>query len=153
MMQEGIVKGQYTSMFQLIHGILSIATLIVLVLAAIQAILLLCQDYFLKHPQAGSMNSRFFSQDLESGERRLFQVILIGFLLLTLTIISSVYFFFSMHAIFIIKFSLSFLIWLILASLLWWRYRYGLRGRVAMFATLMGVIIIFVIYIGSLIIL
>lgn len=134
--------------FQLIHIIGSVVTLGVLLFAALQAMLLFYYDQALRHGYAaGFLRS---SPDLESMERWLFRIIFFGFILLTAIIASSFYFFFPIHASFFWKFSISLSAWLLFAILLWWRHHFGLRGRVAIVATLIGVGVVLGIYIGSL---
>ena len=128
-------------LFQIIHILSSSLTLLVMLLAAAQALLLFYQDHLIR--RANTASSDFSANlNLESMEKRLFKIIFLGFCLLTGIILSSFYFFYEKKSLFLMKLSFSFLAWCVFASLLWWRYRFGLRGRVAVFSTLVGVIIL-----------
>ncbi|GEM_PF-4359493 len=133
--------------FQVIHLISSVLTLGFLLLAALQAIVLFYYDAALRHKKMRSASHR--PRDLESMEQRLFRIIFLGFILLTGIIVSSFYFFAQQGAVFFLKLSVSLLTWVIFAGLLWWRHRYGLRGRIAIVATLLGVGILLGISIAS----
>ncbi len=127
----------HAHVFQVIHVTSSILTLGFLLLAACQALALFYYDYALRHKKLPAWGRT--PPDLESMERRLFQIIFVGFLLLTGIIASSTYFFALQGPMLFLKLSVSLLTWVIFAGLLGWRYRYGLRGRIAIWATLLGV--------------
>lgn len=135
------------SLFQWIHLISSMITLIVMILAAIQALRLLYQDYNLRHIHLTHVHDGM--PNLETMEQTLFRILKIGFFLLSGIIVSSFYFFYAMRSEFLVKLSLSLTAWVIFAGLLWWRYRYGLRGRWAIIATLSGVFIVLGLYLYS----
>ena len=87
-----------------------------------------------------------------SMETLLFRMIGIAFLLLTLTLISGLFFseqIFGKALVFDHKTLFAFASWGIFAALLFGRYRYGWRGRIALRWTLAGFLLLFLAYIGS----
>ncbi|MDH2917842.1 MAG: cytochrome c biogenesis protein CcsA [Sideroxydans sp.] len=89
---------------------------------------------------------------LLSMERLLFQIIAIGFVLLTLTLASGVFFseqIFGKAAQFNHKVLFGILAWLVFATLLWGHVRYGWRGRIAVRWTVSGFAFLLIAYLGS----
>ncbi len=87
-----------------------------------------------------------------SMETLLFRMIGIAFFLLTLTLISGLFFseqIFGKALVFDHKTVFAFASWGIFAALLFGRYRYGWRGRIALRWTLAGFLLLFLAYIGS----
>lgn len=87
-----------------------------------------------------------------SMEALLFRMIGIAFLLLTLTLISGLAFseqIFGKAFVFDHKTLFAFASWAIFAALLFGRYQYGWRGRIALRWTLTGFLLLFLAYIGS----
>jgi ABC-type uncharacterized transport system permease subunit len=87
---------------------------------------------------------------LETLERLLFQLIALGFVLLTVSLLSGLAFvddLFAQHLVH--KTTLSITAWLIFGLLLWGRWRYGWRGRKAVRLTLAGIILLLLAYFGS----
>ncbi|MDR0578467.1 MAG: cytochrome c biogenesis protein CcsA [Candidatus Accumulibacter sp.] len=89
-----------------------------------------------------------------SMESLLFRMIGVAFLLLTLTLASGLAFSFSERAagkalLFDHKIFFAFSSWLIYAALLFGRYRYGWRGRIALRWTLAGFLLLILAYIGN----
>src|SRR3546814_4793747 len=83
-------------------------------------------------------------------ERLLFQLIGIGFVLLSLTLISGLWFIHDWLAQHLAhKTILSITAWLIFGTLLWGRVRHGWRGRVAIRWALAGYAMLFLAYFGS----
>jgi ABC-type uncharacterized transport system permease subunit len=85
-------------------------------------------------------------------ERFLFRLITAGFVLLTLTLASGVLFseqIFGRPLMFTHKSVFSVLGWLTFGGLLWGRWRYGWRGRVALRWILAGTAFVFLAYLGS----
>jgi ABC-type uncharacterized transport system permease subunit len=83
-------------------------------------------------------------------ERLLFQLIAIGFFLLSLTLLSGLWFirdWLAQHLAH--KTVLSITAWLIFGVLLWGRLRYGWRGRTAIRWTLAGYATLLLAYFGS----
>lgn len=85
-------------------------------------------------------------------ERLLFQIIGLGFILLTLTLISGIFFteqLFHQPLQFNHKSVFSIAAWLIFGALLWGRRVYGWRGRTAIRWTLSGFGVLLLAYVGS----
>ncbi len=85
-------------------------------------------------------------------ERFLFRLVGTGFVLLTLTIASGGLFseeVFGKPFTFTHKSVFSVLSWLVFGALLWGRWRYGWRGRVALRWILTGTVLLFLAYLGS----
>ncbi len=130
------------------HVILSILAYSVLTMAAVQAILLAIQDRHLRsHHPGGFIRSL---PPLQTMEGLLFEMITIGFILLTLALASGFLFLEDMFAQHLVhKTLLSILAWVVFAVLLWGRYRFGWRGRTAIRWTLSGFVILALAYFGS----
>jgi ABC-type uncharacterized transport system permease subunit len=85
-------------------------------------------------------------------ERFLFRLVGTGFLLLTITIVSGTLFseqVFGKPITFTHKSVFSVLSWLVFGALLWGRWQYGWRGRVALRWILAGTVLLFLAYLGS----
>ena len=85
-------------------------------------------------------------------ERFLFRLVTTGFVLLTLTLASGALFsehIFGRPFTFSHKSVFSVLAWLTFGALLWGRWRYGWRGRVALRWILAGTALLFLAYLGS----
>ena len=85
-------------------------------------------------------------------ERLLFQIITLGFLLLTLTVVSGVFFteqLFHQALKFNHKTVFSIASWLIFGALLVGRHVRGWRGRVAVRWTLVGFVLLLLAYVGT----
>jgi len=84
----------------------------------------------------------------------LFQLILVGFILLTLTLITGLWFvrdWLAQHLAH--KTILSVTAWVLFGILLWGRWKFGWRGRTAIRWTLAGYLFLILAYFGSRIIL
>jgi ABC-type uncharacterized transport system permease subunit len=84
-------------------------------------------------------------------ERFLFRLVAVGFLLLTLTLASGMLFteqLFGKPLTFTHKSLFSILGWLTFGALLWGRWRYGWRGRVALRWIIVGTSFVFLAYLG-----
>jgi ABC-type uncharacterized transport system permease subunit len=85
-------------------------------------------------------------------ERFLFRLVGVGFVLLTFTLASGILFseqVFGRPVMFTHKSVLSILGWATFGGLLWGRWRYGWRGRVALRWILAGTLFVFLAYLGS----
>jgi ABC-type uncharacterized transport system permease subunit len=85
-------------------------------------------------------------------ETLLFRIIIMGFILLTITLVSGMVFseqIFNKPMQFSHKIIFSIASWFIYASLLFGRYRYGWRGIKAIRWTLAGFLLLLLAYIGS----
>jgi ABC-type uncharacterized transport system permease subunit len=132
----------------LIHVFISIIAYSILALAMAQALLITCQDYHLKRHQLTSIISRL--PPLETMEGFLFQLLISGFLLLTLALITGAFFLediFKQHVVH--KTVLSIVAWLIFSVLLAGHYFFGWRGRTITRWTLAGFFILAVSFFGS----
>lgn len=85
-------------------------------------------------------------------ERFLFRIVTAGFLLLTVTVASGMLFseqIFGKPVMFTHKDVFSVLGWLTIGALLWGRWRYGWRGRKALWWIIAGTVFVFLAYLGS----
>jgi ABC-type uncharacterized transport system permease subunit len=135
---------------QTAHIIVSLLAYSLLFLAALQSGLLLIQERHLRAHQPGGFIRSL--PPMETMERLMFRMIEIGFLLLTLTLISGIFFSealfgepmrFSHHIV------LSTAAWLVFGILLLGHWRLGWRGRIAVRWTLGGFILLVLAYFGS----
>jgi ABC-type uncharacterized transport system permease subunit len=130
------------------HVVLSLLSAGLLTLAAIHAGLLAAQERLLhSHKLTYLMRAL---PPLQTMERLLFQLIGIGFVLLSLTLLSGLWFirdWLAQHLAH--KTVLSITAWLIFGVLLWGRIRYGWRGRTAIRWTLAGYAMLILAYFGS----
>lgn len=130
------------------HVLLSLAAYSLFMLAAIQAIVLAIQEKQLRqHHVAGIMRKL---PPLQTMETALFQLIITGFTLLTLGLITGLMFvddLFAQHLMH--KTVLSLIAWCVFAALLWGRMRYGWRGKIALKWTLAGFSFLLLAYMGS----
>lgn len=134
----------------LFHIFLSTITFCVLCVAGLLALLLALQDYLLRRKQGVGFVERL--PPLESLERLLFQVNGLGFVLLSVLITTSVYFYYDilLHSVTLLqKTLLAAVAWVIFATLLLGRFAWGWRGRKAIYGTLIGVALLFLVYFGS----
>jgi ABC-type uncharacterized transport system permease subunit len=129
------------------HIFLSTLSLIVMIIAGIEATLLIIQDYLLRHIQTNILR---FLPSMEKLERYLFRTIILGFILLVGVFISSILFFGNVfgHPLREKSF-LTITAIFIFAILLWGRYQKNWRGRTAIRWTFLGVILLLIIYCGT----
>ena len=130
------------------HILLSILSYSRLRSAAVQAVLLAVQDHHLRNRHPGGFVRAL--PPLETMEYLLFQFIAVGYVLLTFALLTGAIFLkdiFAQHLVH--KTVLSILAWIVFAVLLWGRWRYGWRGRVAIRWTLGGFIALMLAYFGS----
>ena len=135
-----------------VHILLSLLAYGLLAIAAGQAILLLVQTHYLKSKKPGGFIRSLPA--LQSMETLLFQMITVGFSLLTLALLSGFIFLdniFAQHLVH--KTVLSIGAWLLFAILLWGRWHFGWRGKKAIHFTLGGFILLMLAYFGSKIVL
>lgn len=131
-----------------LHIIFSILAYAVLSIAAAQAILLAIQESHLRHKHPGGFIRSL--PPLETMETLLFQMISLGFVILTIALIKGFVFvqdIFAQHLVH--KTVLSIIAWLVFAVLIWGRYRFGWRGRIAINWTLTGFSVLVLGYFGS----
>ncbi len=130
------------------HIVLSLLSAGLLTLAAVHAGLLALQDRLLHGRRVTPMARAL--PPLQTMESLLFQLIGIGFVLLSLTLVSGLWFIRDWMAQHLAhKTILSITAWLIFGVLLWGRMRYGWRGRAAIRWTLTGYLVLVLAYFGS----
>lgn len=130
------------------HIVISILAYSLLSIAALQAIVLAVQDRQLRNKHPGGFIRAL--PPLQTMESLLFQMIAIGFVLLSLALLSGIIF---IHNIFeqhlVHKTVLSIVAWIVFAVLLWGRWRFGWRGRTAIGWTLGGFFALMLAYFGT----
>jgi ABC-type uncharacterized transport system permease subunit len=130
------------------HILTSLLAYSILGLAVIQAILLAVQDRHLHNRQPGGFIRAL--PPLQVMEALLFQMIAAGYALLTLALVTGILFLediFAQHLVH--KTVLSIIAWVVFGILLWGRWRFGWRGRVAIRWTIGGFIFLMLAYFGS----
>ena len=130
------------------HIVLSILAYGVFSIAALQAVLLALQDRQLHAHRPGGLIRAL--PPLRTMEALLFQMLGIGFALLSLALLSGALFLedlFAQHLVH--KTVLSLAAWVVFAILLWGRRRFGWRGRTAIRWTLGGFGALLLAYFGS----
>lgn len=132
----------------LIHILFSILAAGIMTLAAIQAVLLAIQDWLLRRHQGAHWLN--WLPPIEVMEKLLFKIIELGFIILTLILITSITFFQNiLEQPLITKLLLTGLVWICFLTLLLGRYYGGWRGRKAVHLTVISVILLLLIYFGS----
>nr|AQQ74934.1 hypothetical protein [uncultured bacterium] len=139
-----------TSYSQAIHIVVALVAYSLMCLAAVQSVMLLAQDNQLRHK-----HTRGFVRALPSVQQMeevMFQMIGLGFVLLTVTLISGVFF---SERVFATPFKLTHhivlaaLAWAVYAVLLLGRWRFGWRGRTAVRWTIGGFALLVLAYFGT----
>ena len=131
-----------------LHIVLALLSAGLLTLAAVQAVVLATQDRLLHNREPGRLLRAL--PPLLTMERLLFQLIFIGFVLLSATLLSGLWFlqdWLKQHLAH--KTVLSITAWLIFGVLLWGRWRHGWRGKVAIRWALAGYATLILAYFGS----
>ncbi len=130
------------------HILISVLAYSLLSIAALQAILLAIQDHHLRNRHPGGFIRVL--PPLQTMEILLFRMISIGFVMLSLALLSGIIFLkdiFAQHLAH--KTILSIIAWLVFAILLWGHQRYGWRGRIAIRYTLTGFTLLMLAYFGT----
>jgi ABC-type uncharacterized transport system permease subunit len=131
-----------------LHIFLSVVAFSLLSIAALQAVLLAIQERHLRNHKPNGFITAL--PPMESMESLLFQIIWVGFIVLTLALFNGLLYLEDMFAQHLVhKTVLSLFAWLVFATLLWGRWRYGWRGRTAIRWTLIGLISLLLAYFGS----
>jgi ABC-type uncharacterized transport system permease subunit len=131
-----------------LHVITSMLAYALLTLATVQALLLAIQDSHLRRHHPGGFIRAL--PPLQTMESLLFEMIGVGFVLLSAALVSGFIYLedmFGQHVAH--KTTLSILAWVDFAVLLWGRFRFGWRGRTAIRWTLVGFATLMVAYFGS----
>lgn len=139
-----------TSLLSFVHIIVSILAYGLLSIAAVQSLMLSIQERHLRQKHV----TRLFQAlpSLETMEGFMFQMISLGFFLLTLTLVSGVFFsdaLFGKPLIFTHHIVLSVFAWIAFAILLIGHYRFGWRGRSASRWMVGGFVLLVLAYFGS----
>lgn len=132
------------------HILVAMMAYSLLTIAALHALLMTVVERHLHHPATHSILTNL--PPLLAMEKLLFRIIWIGFILLTLTLLSGVVFskeVFGQPLTFTHKTLFGFISWGVFAALLIGRQLYGWRGRIAIRWTLAGFVILLLAYIGS----
>jgi ABC-type uncharacterized transport system permease subunit len=120
----------------------------VLAVAAGQALLLALQEYRLHHKHPGGFVRLL--PPMQTMEHLLFQMLGLGFVLLTISLVTGFLFLDDMFAQHLVhKTLLSLAAWGVFATLLIGRWRFGWRGQTAIRWTLGGFIVLMLAYFGS----
>ncbi len=131
-----------------IHAIVSLMAYSLFTMAAVQAGLLAIQDQHLHNRHPGGFVRAL--PPLQTMEALLFEMITIGFVLLSIGLLSGFIFLenmFTQHLAH--KTVLSIASWLVFSTLLWGRFRFGWRGRTAIRWTISGFVALMLAYFGS----
>lgn len=130
------------------HILLSVLSYSLLAMAVTQSLLVFLQDRLLRRHQPGGWMRAL--PPLQTMEELLFQMLGLGFLLLSLALLSGLMFvhnLFGQHLAH--KMILSLIAWLIFGMLLWGHWRHGWRGKLAVRWTLSGGFALTLAYFGS----
>ncbi|MUJ29554.1 inner membrane protein YpjD [Aliivibrio fischeri] len=132
----------------LIHISLALFAYSTLMIATLYALQLAWLDHKLKSKKSLMLNPNL--PPLMMVERQLFKIILVGLLLLTLTLMTGFTFLQDMFAQGKAhKAILSFIAWIIYATLTWGHYQRGWRGQKALWFSLSGAFLLTLAYFGS----
>jgi len=131
-----------------LHVLTSILAYSLLTLASAQAILLAVQDNHLRRHHPGGFIRTL--PPLQTMESLLFEMISLGFVLLSIGLLTGFLYLEDMFAQHLVhKTVLSIVAWIAFGVLLWGRYRFGWRGRTAIRWTLVGFAVLMLAYFGS----
>lgn len=130
------------------HIMISILAYSLLSIAVVQAVLLYFQDAHLHNKQPGGIVRAL--PPLETMETLLFQMIGLGFIMLSISLISGgLYLEDILGQHLVHKTVLSIIAWILFAILLWGRIQFGWRGRIAIRWTIVAFITLMLAYFGS----
>lgn len=133
-----------------IHIVVALVAYSLLLLATVQSVMLLVQENKLRHKHPGGFLRALPS--MQTMEEVMFQMIALGFLLLTVTLVSGIFF---SEGVFGTPFKLTHHIvlaalgWIVYAWLLVGRWRFGWRGRTAVHWTIGGFALLVLGYFGT----
>lgn len=131
-----------------IHILISVLAFGFLSIAAVQALLLAIQDRHLRNRHPGGFIRALPA--VQTMETLLFQMIWLGFVFYSLSLVSGALYLEDMFAQHLAhKTILSVAAWFVFGILLWGRRRFGWRGRVAIRWTLTGFVFLLLAYLGS----
>ena len=130
------------------HILISVLACSILAIATCQALLMASQHAQLKNYKSDSIFHKL--PPLQTMDALLFEILWIGIILLTLSLISGLIFIediFAQHLVH--KTTLSIAAWITFAILLWGRYQSGWRSRKAIHWTIGGFSLLLLAYFGS----
>jgi ABC-type uncharacterized transport system permease subunit len=131
-----------------LHILLSILAYSLLSIAAIHAVMLAVQERHLRARRPGGFIRAL--PPLQSMETLLFQMIGLGFFLLSLALITGMIYLENIFAQHVVHHTiLSIVAWFVFAILLWGRWKFGWRGMTAIRWTLGGFFTLVLAYFGS----
>lgn len=131
-----------------VHVLISLLAYSLFTLASVQAVLLSIQDHHLRNRHPGGFIRAL--PPLQTMETLLFEMIGLGFVLLTFALISGLVFLDDIFAQRMVhKTFLSIAAWVVFGTLLWGRFRFGWRGQKALSWTLVGFVVLALAYFGS----
>jgi ABC-type uncharacterized transport system permease subunit len=131
-----------------IHILISLIAYSLFALAAVHAVLLAVQDKQLRNKHPGGFIRAL--PPLQTMEKLLFQLLTVGFMLLSLSLFSGILFLEDMFAQHLAhKTVFSFIAWFVFGILLWGRWHSGWRGQTAIRWTLSGFFFLMLAYFGS----
>ena len=131
-----------------LHVLLSIIAYSLLTISAIQALFLALQNYHLRRKHPGWVLKKL--PPLQIMESLLFQMIGVGFIFLSMSLLSGIFFLqdiFDQHLVH--KTILSIIAWCVFAILLWGHWHYGWRGKTVIRWTIGGFTVLMLAYFGS----
>ncbi len=135
-----------------VHIVISVLAYGLLTLAACQALVLAYQDHRLRSKRLGGVLRVL--PPLQAQEQLLFQLVGLGFFMLSLSLVSGFMFVEDMFAQHLAhKTVLAVFAWAVFGGLLWGRWRHGWRGATAIRWSLAGFVILALAYFGSKIVL
>ena len=132
-----------------LHVAVALVSYAMFLVAAVLALVVMTLEKRLRHRLPDPASAAV--PPLLTLERFLFRLIAVGFALLTLTLVSGVLFseqLFGKPLTFSHKTVFAVLGWLTFGALLWGRWRYGWRGRVALRWIVAGTVFVFLSYLG-----
>lgn len=133
-----------------VHLVISLLAYAFFALAMVQAVLLTVQENRLHKHQPGRLLQAL--PPIETMEKLLFQLISVGFILLSLTLVNGALFakeVFGNHFVLNHHTVLALAGWAIFATLLIGRWRFGWRGRIAARWTIGGFVVLALGYLGT----
>lgn len=131
-----------------LHVVIALSAYALLSIAALQALVVAWQEHSLRRKRFNLMLRAL--PPLSAMEELLFQYIVAGFAMLTLTILSGALFIENMLAQHLLhKTVLTLLAWLVFGMLIFGRWKFGWRGRTAVRWTLIGMLVLLLAFFGS----
>lgn len=131
-----------------LHVLISLMAYSILAIAALQSILLAIQDRHLRNKKLGGFMNAL--PPLETMETLLFRIIALGFIFHSMSLLTGLFFLEDMLAQHLAhKTAFSLIAWCVFATLLWGRWQFGWRGRLAIRWTISGFVAILLAYFGT----